>query len=299
MKPINKNTIQLTAGLLIATLALSVLPACQKAKMTSVPRHADAPDSPAAAPQDIPDEEPTPSVRPTPTTRHPVPIPNEEEPEEEEIERPNNDPVMVIYPGHRPHPVVRQPPVSYAKDVNVSWFDSGHRPYNVLPVCNTNVCEELMADVITHQGARTNKIDVLFVVDTSASLRTEMPKIAQNITSFVAALPPHTDFRFAMLIGHGPGAVIQGESDWFGRLYVIDKNSDRPVINAGVLKPVGERLTEDALVQWLEAKFLVGKESDHILQNLQNQKDRVQFHPQIKVNKNHRSKDLMKNSKKV
>lgn len=41
------------------------------------------------------------------------------------------------------------------------------------------------------------------------------------------------------------------------------------------------------------------KESDHILQDLPNQKDRVQFHPQIKVNKNHRNKDHKTNSKKV
>ena len=33
-------------------------------------------------------------------------------------------------------------------------------------------------------------------------------------------------------------------------------------------------------------KGIKRKESDHIHQNLQNQKDLVQFHPQIKVNKN-------------
>jgi hypothetical protein len=46
-------------------------------------------------------------------------------------------------------------------------------------------------------------------------------------------------------------------------------------------------------------KGIKRKESDHIHQNLQNQKDLDQFHPQIKVNKNHRSKNQMRNSKKV
>ncbi|HRK01702.1 MAG TPA: fibronectin type III domain-containing protein [Oligoflexia bacterium] len=57
---------------------------------------------------------------------------------------------------------------------------------------------------------RTNKLDLLFVTDTSGSLDAERGKIADGIDAFVLALPEHVDFQIAVMLGHGSNSNHSG-----------------------------------------------------------------------------------------
>jgi len=58
-----------------------------------------------------------------------------------------------------------------------------------------------------------NKIDILFVVDTSGSLDDERSAISAGILSFIAGLPAGADFRIAVMLAH------MKTTGWAGRLY--------------------------------------------------------------------------------
>jgi hypothetical protein len=62
----------------------------------------------------------------------------------------------------------------------------------------------------------TDKIDVLFVTDTSGSLDQERNAIADGLLSFIAALPRTTDVNVAVLLAHG------STSAWTGKLFQTD-----------------------------------------------------------------------------
>jgi len=59
----------------------------------------------------------------------------------------------------------------------------------------------------------TDKIDVLFVTDTSGSLDQERNAIADGLLTFIAALPRTTDVNVAVLLAHG------SRSAWTGKLF--------------------------------------------------------------------------------
>jgi len=59
----------------------------------------------------------------------------------------------------------------------------------------------------------TDKIDVLFVTDTSGSLDQERGAIADGLLNFIAALPRTTDVNVAVLLAHG------STSPWTGTLF--------------------------------------------------------------------------------
>ena len=56
-------------------------------------------------------------------------------------------------------------------------------------------------------------VDLLLVVDTSSSLKTERSRIASQIPAFVSVLPPEADYRIGVMLAHG------GASPYTGRLY--------------------------------------------------------------------------------
>ena len=69
------------------------------------------------------------------------------------------------------------------------------------------------------------QLDILFVVDTSASLRLgpnntqeggELPQIARDMENFVRNLPTDTDYRIGMVLAHSP------QSKHFGKLFSIE-----------------------------------------------------------------------------
>lgn len=315
MKPQHHNSIRKAVGVL-CVLAMSVLPACQKAKMTSVPRSAPpAPVNPGSQPPVTPHTPPPttgtppPTVTPPPpppiTGSQPPPVPNppvvtppntggsgeggiEVEP------RPEPTPPVIVYdtppqvitPPQVP-PIVAQPPVEIRRDVRITWFDTEQRPHNILPVCHNNQCpppecthnncgdvviepepepeppQEYQCDPITQRVRPiTNKLDVLFMVDTSASLYAEYQSIASNIASFVNALPRETDFRFAMMIGHGPEAQVDGQN-WYGKFWAYGQ-SDQTVINAGRLLEEDGGLSVEGVASWLWQKFKGGPTRDRI-----------------------------------
>lgn len=61
------------------------------------------------------------------------------------------------------------------------------------------------------------KVDLLIVTDTSASLDTERRTVAQEIDQFVNALPQGADYQIAVMLGHLAPPV--GGTDWVGRLF--------------------------------------------------------------------------------
>ena len=60
---------------------------------------------------------------------------------------------------------------------------------------------------------RTDKLDLLFVVDTSASLLFERGVVAHRIDHFIKELPANTHYRISVLLAHGK------RSKWSGRNY--------------------------------------------------------------------------------
>jgi hypothetical protein len=65
-----------------------------------------------------------------------------------------------------------------------------------------------------------NKLDILFVVDTSKSLRTggnrtaadgELVQIGRGMKEFVKNLDPETDYNIAIMTGHGPASPYHGK----------------------------------------------------------------------------------------
>lgn len=64
---------------------------------------------------------------------------------------------------------------------------------------------------------RTKKLDVLFVLDTSASMRDEHQKISDEITSFISELSLDVSYRFGVLLGHGPHTRVKSVK--VGHLY--------------------------------------------------------------------------------
>jgi hypothetical protein len=65
----------------------------------------------------------------------------------------------------------------------------------------------------------TRKLDILFVMDTSASLRGghnhvvggELAELARGMKNFIANLDDQTDYRIAVLPAHGPGSPYHGK----------------------------------------------------------------------------------------
>ncbi len=62
----------------------------------------------------------------------------------------------------------------------------------------------------TQPTSTLQKMDLLFVVDTSASIWNEHKKIAKQISSFMAGLPADADLHIAILPGHGPWSSHSG-----------------------------------------------------------------------------------------
>ena len=62
-------------------------------------------------------------------------------------------------------------------------------------------------------GTPATSIDMLFVIDTSSSLRARRAQVAKEISALVGAFPVGADYRIAVMLGHG------GASRYAGRLW--------------------------------------------------------------------------------
>jgi hypothetical protein len=61
--------------------------------------------------------------------------------------------------------------------------------------------------------ARTDKVDILFVIDTSASLILERGRVGMGIDKFIKELPKNSHYRIGVLLAHGK------RSRWSGKLF--------------------------------------------------------------------------------
>lgn len=158
--------------------------------------------------------------KPAPTPCHQTPKCGEptyiEEKPVEKIQEPvaQEEPVREVPPLPAPEPVVQEefPPIPVRK------------PEPPQP-------EELMCDIFEQRPApATNKLDVLFVLDTSQSLDKERELIPENLDRFIdeikklnshPEIKEEIDFQIGVLLANGPRTTavdMNGESV-FGRLY--------------------------------------------------------------------------------
>lgn len=80
---------------------------------------------------------------------------------------------------------------------------------NTIP---SGVCEEATYNFtqppVIIQG---QKLDILFVIDTSASLSSERASIAAGLSQFIAALPDGSDFRIGVILAHAWNTNTSGK----------------------------------------------------------------------------------------
>ena len=103
----------------------------------------------------------------------------------------------------------------------VDWFEQDHVDPR-LKKCGENCPPEKpkqpkiveSCENVKLPSAPTNKkLDVLFVVDTSASFFDELVKITSQMDEFIKNLKPDVDYQIAVLPAHGP------KGPYFGRIY--------------------------------------------------------------------------------
>jgi hypothetical protein len=71
----------------------------------------------------------------------------------------------------------------------------------------------------------TNKLDLLFVVDSSGSLSEERDRIGNGVDKFIAELPEGADFQIGVLLAHGSRSSLSGglyKSGISGDSWVLD-----------------------------------------------------------------------------
>jgi hypothetical protein len=103
------------------------------------------------------------------------------------------------------------------KSVNMGeLFGSVPPPQVTLPPTGALPCGSgQMAewDFVQPDAVSKRVVDLLFVVDTSASMYPKRARIADTIPAFIAQLTPDTDYRIGVMLAHG------GASAYSGRLY--------------------------------------------------------------------------------
>lgn len=211
-------------------LFAAFLSGCQKAKMTHR-KPIIEPAPPAAyhppTPQPVPQE---PGVIPIP------PVNNE--PEEDIIIGP--DPELPAFTPSPQTPITddgqsldpdtftqnQQTGVQPDHDGNnfVEWFDSGYSQptlKNCGPKCKPKKVPPKEYQCKTQSlpaSPKTDKIDILFVVDTSASMKEERSLIASQMGAFIDELNPNIDYQIGVMPAHGP-STKKSPRNFYGQLY--------------------------------------------------------------------------------
>lgn len=217
----------LTLSVLISMIGLT---ACQKAKMRSVPG-----DTQKANPQGPPVNPPPPpnypNYNPPPAGQPPVKPPPAYQP-------PAEPPVV-----HQLPPSVSEPRFqSQRRRPLVEWSEVPSQPAikecgnncatQKIPIPEPGDCRENQAcpppqpiedkceAIPLTPDKEVRKLDILFVVDTSSSLRGgrkgrvedgELAQLALGMENFVKKLNPATDYRIGVLLGHGPNSRHHGQ----------------------------------------------------------------------------------------
>ncbi|MCB0386922.1 MAG: hypothetical protein KDD43_16120, partial [Bdellovibrionales bacterium] len=115
--------------------------------------------------------------------------------------------------------------------------------------CEAESCQQpIVTDegkLVTNQPLRflprTHRLDILFVLDTSASMRDEHHAIAREINKFIAQLSADVSYRIGVLLAHGPYSRALGVK--VGSLYSGD---DQDVVIKGdeIRKELRQRVSE-------------------------------------------------------
>jgi hypothetical protein len=244
--------------ILLITAALAALTACERAKMGTRGESAAAPlDTPDTFPAVTSPEHPSspelpansPDVtEPAPEMSEPAPDATEPAPETPEAAQATARPVGPVVPLITP---------------------AGARTYTpgmdgAVATCQGEDCAQpLMTDAgkyVTEQALRfqpkTRKLEILFVLDTSASMRDEHEKISREIGRFIAELSPDVSFNIGVLLGHGPRTGAAGVK--VGHLYTRD-NEPLVIKSEDILNEVKR---DSRLVGELQSRGVQGRDLD-------------------------------------
>lgn len=217
------------AKITLALIALSLgLSACQKASMKSVQGSSNGSAPAAAAPGDTGappiddsfDYDPNPGQQeytppPIDDTNYWVPAPP---PKVEEVQCGEgcDGPKRVAIPEPEPDVEV------------VDECGEGH------VACPKDAERLFCAQPAFQQKGAARKVDIVFVVDTSKSMRGgingkpadgELYRLASDFQYLVSKFPADTDFNIGVLLGHGPGG-----NNFHGKLYSTGKGNDKAVL---------------------------------------------------------------------
>jgi hypothetical protein len=117
-------------------------------------------------------------------------------------------------------PVDPEPEVQLPLPARIKGLPNEPRAFQA----TTHTCTNVQ---ITHK-AKTNMLDILFVVDTSASLDSERSRVARSMRNFVEALDdPKTDYEIAVMLAHEPSNIKSPKekhphsNNWAGELYKV------------------------------------------------------------------------------
>lgn len=238
---------------LLAFAVLVAIPACQKAKMKTVPRE-DAPRTtgPRSTPPPVNIQTTPPPNNQNPPNPNPVVPPSRVGEGGPTAPAPQPTGIITSNPTTTPVPVVqrpatvyspsepvrtRQPDPSTIDEQPVRWMYGGQTLLDLDACswdehCNDPVVIETPEGPVVRECRPiqqpeypiTNKLDVIFVVDTSSSIDIERQSIARNIDRFideisrisqVAGYNQQIDYRMAVILAHGPNGnaptVLNGE----------------------------------------------------------------------------------------
>jgi hypothetical protein len=216
-------------GLIVLGLAST---GCQKARMKSVPPRPATETNTNATPQSGPPPEFTPPPEQQPDPRDPSIEPADNN---SHVPQPDPDPVFVDTeePGPNtgtrvediPRPLPR--PISHRKPILVDECAEQTACKPLQPI--NGQCAPIQID--SEVNVTYFPLDILFVLDTSASLRGgsvkgqqgELEQLASQMDHYIKKLDKNTHFRIGVILGHGPA------SHWHGRLYKNPKNRRDPL----------------------------------------------------------------------
>ncbi len=240
-------------------LCAVVLAGCQNAKMTGVQ---PKPESKNTAQSNPPQYNPPPAHNPPPA---PNPAPTYNPPPQPEV-----------HPHYEEPPVVDVHEVSPAPVEPVCKSNCGPqvvapRPHPRPKTCqDTGTCQPVKGECETiplNAKLESPKLDVLFVVDTSASLRGgsykktggELGQLARDMRFFMKRLDARADVRIGMILGHGPAKKAT-----HGRLFSTG-GSDPAMIDYKQIQTQMKAANKSASAEQVEvlAQDRVGKLLEH------------------------------------
>ncbi len=82
--------------------------------------------------------------------------------------------------------------------------DPGDDPDDCEPKCFEETYKQ-------RKNPEVNKLDIVFVTDTSSSLNIERAAVATGITNFISKLSPHIDYNIGVILSHGSTSTRAGK----------------------------------------------------------------------------------------